>query len=193
MLVFMIAGFILVDTQRIKNFISLLVLPAHRLFLDTFLVKVDSGLAGVVRGQLIICFVNAVLTLIGLFILKIKFALILATLAGLFSLIPVFGSIASTIPIALVALMNSPFSCLLAVLWIAGIHALEANFLNPNIMGTAAQIHPVLIVLALVAGEHFYGIFGALLAVPVMSVVLTLFQSALAKAHSYGLKTNRNT
>jgi predicted PurR-regulated permease PerM len=184
MLVLMIAAFILVDPQRIKRFVFSLVAAENKEAFDAFLAKVDFGLSGVVRGQLIICVVNAILTLIGLLILNVKFALILATLAGIFSLIPIFGSIISTIPIAVVGLMTSPWTSVLAILWIAGIHALEANFLNPKILGSSAQIHPILVVLALVAGEHFYGIFGALLSVPIASILLTLFQSLLAKAHA---------
>ncbi|MEI6806953.1 MAG: AI-2E family transporter, partial [Myxococcaceae bacterium] len=184
MLVLMIAGFILVDTARIRRFAFSLVPLENQAAFDKILSKVDIGLSGVVRGQLIICVVNACLTLVGLLILKIKFALVLATLAGLFSLIPIFGSIISTVPIALIGLMTSPLNSLLAILWIAGIHALEANFLNPKILGSSAQIHPVLVVLSLVAGEHFYGLFGALLSVPIASILLTLFQSLLAKAHA---------
>jgi hypothetical protein len=55
------------------------------------------------------------------------------------------------------------------------IHQLEANFLNPKIMGDAARVHPVLVVFALLAGEHLAGIVGALLAVPVLSITQTLF------------------
>lgn len=183
-LVLMIAGFILVDIGRIKRFAFSLVTNEQRAAFDAVLSKVDTGLSGVVRGQLIICVVNACLTLIGLLILKVKFALVLATLAGLFSLIPIFGSIISTVPIAFIGLMTSPITSLLAILWIGCIHALEANFLNPKILGSSAQIHPVLVVLALVAGEHFYGIFGALLSVPIASILLTLFQSLLTKAHA---------
>jgi predicted PurR-regulated permease PerM len=129
--------------------------------------------------------VNAALTLIGLLILDVKFAFILASLAGVFSLVPIFGSIISTLPIALVGLMTSPWTSLLAILWIAGIHALEANFLNPKILGKSAQIHPVLVVLALISGEHFYGVFGALLAVPIASILLTVFQYVLSKTDTY--------
>src|SRR5207247_10963211 len=59
--------------------------------------------------------------------------------------------------------------------WIIGIHLLEANFLNPKIMGDAAKIHPVLVVFALIAGEHSYGLVGALFAVPVASIIQTMF------------------
>ena len=63
----------------------------------------------------------------------------------------------------------------LALAWILVIHFIEGNFLNPKIMGTAAHIHPVLIVFALVTGEHTAGIPGALLAVPIFSILQTLF------------------
>jgi predicted PurR-regulated permease PerM len=59
--------------------------------------------------------------------------------------------------------------------WIILIHLLEANLLNPKIMGNAAKIHPVLVVFALIAGEHSYGLVGALFAVPVASIIQTIF------------------
>ena len=52
------------------------------------------------------------------------------------------------------------------LLWIIGIHALEAYVLNPKILGTAARIHPVVVAFALIAGERSYGLVGALFAVP---------------------------
>jgi len=181
-LVLMITAFILVDVDRIKHFVISMVPLKDRDKFDDFLERLDQRMSGVVRGQLTICAINALLTLIGLLIFKIKFAFILATLAGIFSLVPIFGSIASTIPIVLVALTISPWSGLFALLWIIGIHTLEANFLNPKIMGDSAKIHPVLIILALVVGEHYHGIVGALLAVPIMSIFITIFASILTRA-----------
>lgn len=181
-LVLMLAGFIMVDTARIKKFLFSLVLSKDKESFDALLSRIDVGLSGAIRGQLMICLINAVLTLIGLWIFKVKFALVLATLAGIFSLIPIFGSILSTIPIALVALSSSAVTALMALGWIIAIHGLEANFLNPKILGKATQIHPVLVVLALLTGEHFYGLAGALLAVPVTSILLNIFHAALLKA-----------
>jgi predicted PurR-regulated permease PerM len=95
------------------------------------------------------------------------------------SLIPIFGSILSSIPIVAIALISGGSFDLgrgLSVLaWICGIHLIEANFLNPKIMGDAAKIHPVLVVFALIAGEHSYGLTGALFAVPVASMIQTIF------------------
>lgn len=62
-----------------------------------------------------------------------------------------------------------------ALAWIVGIHQIEANLLNPKIYGIAAKIHPVLVIFSLLLGEHFFGLVGALLAVPCMSIVQNTF------------------
>jgi predicted PurR-regulated permease PerM len=119
------------------------------------------------------------LTYIGLWLFKIKYPLLLAGIAAVMSLIPIFGSILSSVPIVAVALISSgTFDLRKGVLvlgWIILIHLAEANFLNPKIMGNAAKIHPVLVVFALIAGEHSYGLVGALFAVPVASIIQTIF------------------
>jgi predicted PurR-regulated permease PerM len=60
-------------------------------------------------------------------------------------------------------------------LWIIGIHQVEANLLNPKIIGVAAKLHPVLVVFSLLVGEHYFGLWGALLAVPVLSTCQSVF------------------
>jgi predicted PurR-regulated permease PerM len=178
-LVLMVAAFILIDLQRLRNFIRSLVPESYRTDYDHIARGIDRGLSGVIRGQLVICLVNGVLTYIGLWLFDVKYSLLLAGVAAIMSLIPIFGSILSTIPIVAIALVSSGrFDLLQGVKvtgWIVLIHLLEANFLNPKIMGDAAKIHPVLVVFALIAGEHTYGLVGALFAVPVASIIQTLF------------------
>lgn len=181
-LVLMLTAFIVADVERMGNFVFTITPVRDRERMSELMGRIDRGLSGVVRGQLTICVINGVLTLIGLLLLKVKFAFLLATIAAVFSLIPIFGSILSTIPIVIVGLSSGASTAILAVLWIVGIHALEANLLNPKIMGDAARIHPVLVVLALVIGEHFYGLAGALFAVPLMSVMVTIWQAVRSKA-----------
>ncbi len=180
-LVLMICAFISISTEQIRASLFALVPKERQGAFGAFLTRVGSGLSGVIRGQLTICLVNGALTLVGLLILQVKFAFILATVAMVFSLIPIFGSILSTIPIVLVSLASGFFTALFALFWILFIHFVEANFLNPKIMGDAAKIHPVIIVLALVVGEHYYGLVGALFAVPVASFILTVYRSIQAK------------
>jgi predicted PurR-regulated permease PerM len=184
---FMIAAFMLVDLARIKRFARSLVPPDNRGDFDVLWKGMDKGLGGVVRGQLLICLVNGVLTFIGLVIFDIKYSILLALMAGTFSLIPIFGTIISSIPIIVIALVSGESGLAIApalgiLAWIVGIHLLEANVLNPKIIGDAAHIHPIIVVFALLAGEHVFGLVGALLAVPVVSIVQVMF--LYARKHS---------
>ena len=181
-LTFMVAGFILVDTDRILHFFHTLIPAVHQGRYGNLVARLDIGLNGVVRGQLLICLVNGIFTLVGLVIIGVPFAFTLALVAMVCSLIPIFGTIISSIPVVIMGVTVSFGTGALALGWILLIHFVEANFLNPKIMGTAAQIHPALIVFALVTGEYMAGIAGALLAVPIFSILQTLFLSLKALA-----------
>jgi predicted PurR-regulated permease PerM len=178
-LVLMVAAFILVDLERIKAFVRSLVPETHQADYDKIVVGIDRGLSGVIRGQLVICLINGAFTYAGLRLFHVKYPLLLAAIASVMSLVPIFGSILSSVPIVAIALISSGSFDLVqgvkVLAWICGIHLLEANFFNPKIMGDAAKIHPVLVVFALIAGEHGYGLVGALFAVPVASIIQTIF------------------
>lgn len=176
----MIGAFILIDMEKVHLFLRSLFPPNVRDDYDVIIAGIDRGLSGVIRGQLLICLINGVLTYIGLLIFGVKYSLILAVVAALLTLIPIFGSILSSIPIVLVALVSGDAGIdivrgLAIGLWIIGIHFIEANLLNPKIIGTAAKIHPVLVIFSLFLGEHSYGLVGALLAVPLLSAIQVVF------------------
>lgn len=171
----MISAYLLVTESKIFGFLRGLVPPGSRGAFDEFLRDMDRGLSGVVRGQLLICAVNGTLSAVGFALADLKYWPTLAVIATVFSIIPIFGTILSSAPAVILGLTQSFGTGMFVLLWIIGIHQLEANLLNPKIMGDAAKIHPVLVVFSLLAGEHFGGILGALLAVPAMSIVQTVF------------------
>jgi predicted PurR-regulated permease PerM len=127
-----------------------------------------------------------VLSAIGFAIAKLPYWPLLALLAAVFSLVPIFGSILSSVPAVVIGLRDGFPTALFVLAWVLGIHQLEANLLNPKIMGDAAKIHPVLVVMSLLVGEHFFGILGALLAVPAMSLVQSIFLHWRHYALNYG-------
>jgi predicted PurR-regulated permease PerM len=137
--------------------------------------RIDDGLSGVVRGQLVICGINGVLSAIGFAMVGLKYWPVMALIAAVFSLVPIFGSIASSVPAVAVGLTQGLGTATFVLAWIVGIHQLEANLLNPKIMGDAAKIHPVLVIFSLLVGEHFFHLPGALLAVPTMSIAQSVF------------------
>lgn len=174
-LTLMLAAYTMLTRDRILAFLTSLVRPGSRPSWNVLLARIDRGLAGVVRGQLVICLVNGVLSAIGFAIVGLKYWPVLALVATVFSLVPIFGSILSTIPAVALGLTQSFGTAVFVLVWVLGIHQLEANLLNPKIMGDAAKIHPLLVIFSLLVGEHFFGIVGALLAVPVMSVTQSIF------------------
>jgi predicted PurR-regulated permease PerM len=176
----MIGAFILIDLEKVHAFLRSLFPTNVRDDYDVIISGIDRGLSGVIRGQLLICVINGALTYIGLLVFDVKYGLILSVVAGLMSLVPIFGSILSSVPIVIVALVSGAegidiFRGVAMTLWIIGIHFIEANVLNPKIIGTAAKIHPVLVIFSLFLGEHAYGLVGALLAVPVLSAISVVF------------------
>ncbi|HVY27217.1 MAG TPA: AI-2E family transporter [Polyangiaceae bacterium] len=171
----MVAGYIMGTREHIIGFFRSLLPARSRISFDRLLWRVDRGLSGVVRGQLLICCVNGVLSAFGYWMFDLKYWPILAILSAVMSIIPIFGSILSSVPVVLIGLTQNFWTALWVLLWIVGIHQVEANLLNPKIIGVAAKIHPVLVVLALIIGEHFFGLWGALLGVPVLSLLQSIF------------------
>jgi predicted PurR-regulated permease PerM len=171
----MLSAYLLITSDAILHFFRQLVRPDRRPEWDKLLRRIDRGLAGVVRGQLLICVVNGVLSGIGFYLADLDYWPILTLIATVLSIIPIFGAIVSSIPAVTVALRDGFGVALFVLAWIIGIHQIEANLLNPKIMGDAAKVHPVLVIFALLAGEHFFGITGALLAVPALSIGQSLF------------------
>ena len=171
----MLAAYMMLTRERIVGFFMSLVRPSWRPSFQELLARMDRGLAGVVRGQLIICVLNGVLSAIGFAIVGLKYWPVLALVATILSLIPIFGSIISAIPAVALGLTQSVGTAAFVLVWIIGIHQLEANLLNPKIMGDAAKIHPVLVIFSLLVGEHFFHTVGALLAVPCMSIAQSVF------------------
>jgi hypothetical protein len=171
----MLGGYMMLTHEKIIRFFRENFAPETQPSFDRLLHRLDRGLSGVVRGQLLICLVNGVLSAIGFWLFDLKYWPLMALIAAIGSLIPIFGSIVAAIPAVAIGLTQSFGTAFAVLAWIIGIHQLEANFLNPKIIGDAAKIHPVLVVFSLLVGEHFFQIKGALFAVPCMSIAQTLF------------------
>ena len=171
----MISAYLLITSESIFGFFRSLVRGDRQGEFDDLLRRIDRGLGGVVRGQLMICLVNGVLSAIGFRIAGLAYWPVLALIATVLSIIPIFGAFLSSVPAVALGLQQGIGVSVFVLVWIIGIHQIEANFLNPKIMGDAAKVHPVLIIFALLAGEHFFGFVGALLAVPVLSILQSVF------------------
>lgn len=174
-MVMMVAGYLTHTRRQILAYFQGLVPSRHRSDWDLLLKRVDRGFSGVVRGQLAICVVNGLLSALGFWLFDLRYWPILALLAAMLSIIPVFGAILSSVPAVAIGLTQGLSTALWVLAWILLIHQVEANLLNPKIIGAAAKLHPALVVFSLLVGEHYFGLWGALLAVPVLSLIQSIF------------------
>jgi len=183
-MVLMLTAFFLVFFPRIRDYFRDLISPQFRDDYGKVLVRIDRRLSGAIRGQVIICLINASLTFPGLWLIGtqtdaknlVSYSVLLSVMAGVLSMIPIFGVILSTVPMVVLALaQHSVSGALLVIVWISVIHAIEAYLLNPNILGHSASMNPIIVVFSLLAGKAVGGLVGALLAVPVASVIVSLF------------------
>jgi len=127
------------------------------------------------QAQGIIAIVNSALTWIAIHFLGIQNAAFLCFIVFLCSFVPVLGVVFSSVPIAIMALTQDGGSFTLAASSIAAIlliHFLETSVLNPRILGNMLHLHPVLVLTILAVCEHFFGVWGLLLGVPVVVYVI---------------------
>ena len=127
------------------------------------------------QAQAVIAFFNTILTFLLIQILGIESPLFLCSIVFVCSFIPVLGVVLSSVPIAIMAIAQDGGGVGLAFLAVAGvllIHLVEAWILNPKILGDMLHLHPVMVLAILAVGEHFFGVWGLLLGVPVIVYIL---------------------
>lgn len=130
-----------------------------------------SSFAGYTRGIVIVAFVNAVLVLIGLLLLRVPLAFPLALLVFLFSFIPLIGAPLATAIAAVVALAaRGPWIALAVIVLIVLIGQFEGHVLQPLVMSKAVNLHPLAVGLSVACGTVLAGIVGAVIAVPLVAV-----------------------
>lgn len=130
------------------------------------------------RGQIILSVVIGVVTWIVLAFLQLgQYALPLAVLAGILEIVPTVGPILAAIPAIIIGLSISPTLALILVLVYAGIQILENNILVPRIMQKAVGLNPIVVILGITIGGKFFGIPGALLSVPFISLLVVIYKN----------------
>lgn len=120
------------------------------------------------RAQAVIAVVNTILTSIGFIVIGLPQVALLALIVFFFSFVPVLGVFISTVPAVLVALNTQGYvGALKVIVFVIVIHGIEAYILNPLIYGRHLKLNPVLVLIILYVGHHFFGLWGMLLGVPV--------------------------
>lgn len=125
-----------------------------------------------ISGQLIDAVLIGIISVIIMSILKVKYAVLLGFIIGLFNLIPFFGAIVAVAISILITLCTGGIS---KAIWLAVIiisaQQIDANIINPRILSDKLQISPILVIISVAVFGAYFGVLGMFLAVPIVAVI----------------------
>jgi predicted PurR-regulated permease PerM len=159
----------LADRDRIMDWFRNLFSRRDARRIDGFIERLNHSLARFFRGQLVLMVIVGFIVGFALWILGIKYYLLLGFVAGICNLIPNIGYILSFLPAVLIGLTSpDPLVNLTKILAVyAGEQLVENLYLGPMIIGRASKLHPIVVMIALIVGGTAFGIWGVLLAIPI--------------------------
>lgn len=125
-----------------------------------------------IAGQVLDGFVVGIITSIAMSIMGVKYAVPLGFMIGLFNLIPYFGAIIAVVIAALITFLTGGLTqAILMVVVVTILQQLDANIINPKIIGNSLEISPLLVIFAVTVGGAYMGVWGMFLAVPIIAVI----------------------
>lgn len=188
-LMLVLSFYLVKDSRIIINYLGNLIPPPHRAEAIVLVNKINQVWRDFFRGQLLLVIVVGFVTWLGLFILGVPNALLLGVVAGLLELVPNLGPILAAIPSILVAYFQGSLHLTLSPMWFAllvlllymVIQQIENTVLVPRIIGGSVHLHPVVILIGILAGAAIAGILGIFLAAPVVASVRVIGSYAYEK------------
>lgn len=179
--IMVISFYLTAEESGMKNFIKHLAPYKHQAYITVLVTKIQKKMGYWLLGQLILSIALFGLTFIGLSILKVQYALLLALIAGLLEIVPYIGPFIAGAITAFFAFLQSPALAVAAVIMFVIVQQLEAHILVPMIMSKSVGLNPVLVILAVLIGGSLGGILGALIAVPLVSGISVFVYDVMEK------------
>ncbi|MBY0357002.1 MAG: AI-2E family transporter [Candidatus Obscuribacterales bacterium] len=175
-LVLFLAAYFVVQADYIWTHLLLWLPSKNRKRAANLINPLASRMGGYIRGQILVSTAVAAFFSIGLTLIGVKYGLVLGLLGGLLNLLPFVGSIITTILALFVAANQSLLTCALTALLFVVEQACESNFIVPYLLGKQVDMHPLVVLLAILIGATLAGGIGALAAVPICAALLYLAQ-----------------
>lgn len=184
-LILLASAYFLYDFPKFTESFRRVVPVRYRSVYSDLTKKADMAVGGYLRGQLLITLFIGVFIYIGLSIINVPLALAISFLAAIFNLVPYLGPIIGVIPAVLLGFTVSPLTALWAVVIFILANQIEGNVLAPFILSKSTNLHPVTVLLAILAGAGMFGLLGALAAVPVVALLKVVLDEYLFQRSAY--------
>lgn len=143
--------------------------------LDKYFTKANEVFFTFISSQLLDAVIVGILTTIAMMILNVKYAPLLGFIIGLFNMIPYIGAIVAVAISIIITLITGGFGkALVMAIVVIVLQQIDANIINPKILGSSLETSPLLVIFAITIGGAYFGILGMFLAVPIAVVIKTI-------------------
>lgn len=173
-LIVVFSFYLSVQSNGIEDFLRLVTPSKQEEYLLDLWRRTQHKIGQWMKGQLLLAIFVGVMVYLGLTILGVKYALVLALIAAIFELIPVFGPILSAIPAILLGFTDSASTGLMVGGFFIIIQQFENHLIYPLVVKKIVGIPPILSIIALIVGAQLAGFLGIILSIPVATVVMEI-------------------
>ena len=164
-----------------KNFVAMMTPKKYQAYAIDLTIRIKHQIGRWMQGQLFLILIVFILDYIGLSLVGIPYALILAVAAGFLEVVPYVGPVLASVPGVILGFLISPAKGLFAFLVYFVVQQAEGHIIVPLTMKKAVGLNPVAVILVLLAGVKLGGILGAIIAVPVATAVGLFIKDLLFK------------
>jgi len=171
--------YFMASLKRFKQWVYSLVPATSRPKFEHIAEQVADSVGRYVIGQVFIALCNGVLSFVFLSIMGFKFALVLAFMNFLLSLIPLVGTLSGSVIVTVIGLSMSPTTALIVGIYYVVYMQIEAYVISPRVMSKAVAVPGALVVVAALAGGTLLGVLGALVAIPVAASVMLILKQVV--------------
>lgn len=181
--VFILAFYLVVERDALLKLFQVAIPRRHLPYVEQTLIRIQHGLGRWLIAQLLLAVVVGFVVGVGLWLIGVKYALVLGLLAGILEIIPVIGPIIAAIPGVIVGMAQSLVLGIVAVIFYILVQQAENHLLVPNIMKRVAGLNPLVTLVAVFLGARLAGVLGIILSVPI-AIIVTIFWSDFFSAGS---------
>jgi predicted PurR-regulated permease PerM len=171
-LIIVISFYLSVQQNGIENFLRVVTPIDREKYVLSLWKRSQQKIGYWMQGQLLLGLIIGILVFLGLTILNVKYALVLAILAALFELIPFFGPILSAVPAVLLGFSDSVTLGLMTIGLYIIMQQFENHLIYPLVVKKIVGVPPLLVILSLLVGAQLAGFLGLVLAVPLAAVLM---------------------
>ncbi len=178
-LIIILSFYIIVSKKSLEKFFLFFIPEKHHQFISQLVFLLRKNLSRWGWGLLILMVLVGSLTYVGLSILNVRFALVLAIFAGFMEIIPQIGPFIGAVPAIILAFFQSPIKALMVAILYIIVQQIENNLVVPQMMKKVVGLNPIIVILVLLIGARVGGILGAIIAVPVTAVIYIIIREYL--------------